>query len=342
MSSDHPIESIEVAEPSVHHVQVDPEDDPWGGLMGDGGYPTDVDSYATSLSSSVLDYKWLNGRRFHAYKEGSYKFPNDEREQSRLDMMHCIFKLAMGGELFLAPVDVEQPLRVLDIGTGTGIWALEVGDQFPNIKMIIGNDLSPIQPDLVPPNVVFEVDDVEAEWPPREQFDLIHARYMCGSIKDWPKLFRQAYEQTRDGGWIEFQEFHLVNYSQDGTLTEDNNVNKFYKLLAEACDRMGRPVTVGAELPDYAAAAGFRNIHHRVYPLPLGPWPMNKRMKETGALNMIQFLEGLEAFSVATFTHILGWSPEAVQLFLAEVRADAMRKDVHMMHNFHVVYAQKL
>ena len=55
-------------------------------------------------------------------------------------------------------------------------------------------------------------------------------------------------------------------------------MNKFYELLAEACERMGRPVTVGTELVNYAAAAGFRNIHHRVYPLPLGPWAMDRRL----------------------------------------------------------------
>ncbi|KAK1146255.1 hypothetical protein N8T08_003345 [Aspergillus melleus] len=156
MSSSHQIEHIEVEEPPVHYVLVDTEDDAY--LMGEGGYPTDL-------------------------------------EHSRLDMMHCMFKLTMSGQLFLAPVEVEQPLRVLDIGTGAGIWAVEVGDQYPNIKMVLGSDLSPIQPDLVPPpNVVFEVDDVEAEWPPRRPFDLIHARYMCGSIQDWPKLFHQAYQ----------------------------------------------------------------------------------------------------------------------------------------------------
>ncbi|PYI06966.1 S-adenosyl-L-methionine-dependent methyltransferase [Aspergillus sclerotiicarbonarius CBS 121057] len=326
---------------SVHHVLVDPEDD-LPDLVDDAGYPSDAESYATSLGSSILDYKWFNGRRFHAYNEGSYKFPNDEREQYRLEIMHSMFKLAMGDKLFLAPVQVGQPLRVLDIGTGTGTWAIEVADRYPNIKLIVGNDLSPIQPDLVPPNVVFEVDDVEEEWPPRQPFDLIHVRYMCGSIQDWPKLFQQAYEQTRIGGWVEFQEFNLVNYSQDGSLTPDNNVDRFYRLLREACDLMGRPVTVGTNLSRYATAAGFHNVHHHVYPLPLGTWPLGRRLKDTGALNMLQFLEGLEAFSVATFTEILGWSPEAVQLFLADVRADAMRRDVHMMHNFHVVYAQKL
>lgn len=55
-----------------------------------------------------------------------YKFPNDEPEQDRLDMFHHIFKIVLGGRLFLTPLR-EGPLRVLDIGTGTGIWAIEFG-----------------------------------------------------------------------------------------------------------------------------------------------------------------------------------------------------------------------
>ncbi|PWY95907.1 S-adenosyl-L-methionine-dependent methyltransferase [Aspergillus sclerotioniger CBS 115572] len=338
MSSSNPTEG---QSPAVEHVEVDPEDDV-PNEVEDGGYSTDIESYTTSLSASVFDYKWINGRRFHAYREGSYKFPNDEREQDRLDMIHYVFKTAMDGKLFLAPVNVEQPLQVLDLGTGTGIWALEVGDQYPDIKSILGNDLSPIQPTMVPPNVSFEVDDIESEWPPRQPFDLIHGRYLCGSIQDWPKLFKQAYEQTRIGGWIEFQDFHLITYSQDGTLTPDNKIYKWFEYLREACDIMGRPATVGAKLPEYAAAAGFSNIHHRIYPLPLGSWPKEQRLKEAGALNILQFLEGIEACSVATFTHVLGWSLEAVEVFLAEVRADALKKGAHLMQDFHVVYAQRL
>lgn len=48
---------------------------------------------------------------------------------------------------------------------------------------------------------------------------------------------------------------------------------------------------------------------------------------------MLQFLEGLEAFSVSTFTNVLGWSIEEVQVFLALVRKDAKDRSVHMMHN---------
>ncbi|KAL4916008.1 S-adenosyl-L-methionine-dependent methyltransferase [Aspergillus aurantiobrunneus] len=306
----------------------------------DETYKSEIESYATSLASSVMDYNWQYGRRYHAYKEGSYAFPNDEREQDRLDMFHHMFKLILGDRLFLAPIE-EGPLRVLDIGTGTGIWAVEFADEFPSSEEVLGNDLSPIQSPWVPPNVVFEVDDAEEEWPDRQPFDFIHSRYMCGSIENWPRLAQQAYDQLKPGGWIEFQEFHLVNYSEDGSLKEGNNLNRFYELLREACDKIHRPVTIGKDLKGIVRDTGFVNIHHKVFQLPLGTWPREKRMKDIGALNMYQLLEGLDAFSAATFTNILGWTFEEVQVFLTMVRQDAKDRGVHMMHDFHVVYAQK-
>lgn len=46
----------------------------------------------------------------------------------------------------------------------------------------------------LPPNVTFEIDDVESEWQFSRPFDFIHARYMAGAIADWPKLMHQCYE----------------------------------------------------------------------------------------------------------------------------------------------------
>lgn len=55
-------------------------------------------------------------------------------------------------------------------------------------------DLSPIQPNWVPPNVSFIVDDAEAPWVhPPNTFDFIHIRHLTSSIKDWAKLLSQAY-----------------------------------------------------------------------------------------------------------------------------------------------------
>ena len=46
----------------------------------------------------------------------------------------------------------------------------------------------------VPPNVRFEIDDVEAEWTYHQYFDFIHCRFMAPAIRDWPRLVRQCFE----------------------------------------------------------------------------------------------------------------------------------------------------
>lgn len=45
----------------------------------------------------------------------------------------------------------------------------------------------------VPPNVKFEVDDVESPWISKK-FDFIFCRAMAGAIQDWPKLVRSMFE----------------------------------------------------------------------------------------------------------------------------------------------------
>jgi ubiquinone/menaquinone biosynthesis C-methylase UbiE len=66
-------------------------------------------------------------------------------ELDRMDFEHHIFKLLLDGRLHLNPL--EHPQRILDLGTGTGIWAIEMADQYPSAS-IIGTDLSPVQPSL--------------------------------------------------------------------------------------------------------------------------------------------------------------------------------------------------
>lgn len=77
------------------------------------------------------------------------------------DLQHQLWPITLLDELVLAPI--KTPQNVLDIGTGTGIWTIELGIHFYPIKTfeahltlianrnpsatVIGSDLSPIQPD---------------------------------------------------------------------------------------------------------------------------------------------------------------------------------------------------
>lgn len=46
----------------------------------------------------------------------------------------------------------------------------------------------------VPPNVRFEIDDIEEPWTFSQPFDYIHSRTMTGSIADWKRYIQRCYE----------------------------------------------------------------------------------------------------------------------------------------------------
>jgi hypothetical protein len=49
----------------------------------DEDYHSGGESSTASLASTIFAYEYENGRRYHAYKAGTYAIPNDETEQER-------------------------------------------------------------------------------------------------------------------------------------------------------------------------------------------------------------------------------------------------------------------
>ncbi|OHE95153.1 methyltransferase [Colletotrichum orchidophilum] len=301
-----------------------------------------ISSYTASLASSAVDYPTEFGRRYHAFRPGAYFLPNDDKEMARLDMSHNLTLEMLGHRLYLAPLEKENVHKILDIGTGTGIWAMEMGDLFPNAE-VYGNDLSPIQPEWVPPNVKFEIDDVESEWIGDRKYDFIFCRYMIGSIADYPKLIKNVYDNLNPGGWAEFTDMSGKYYSADGTLKEEHATFKWNSMLMDTLASTGRDCRPGPQLEGWVReAANFENVTHKKFILPIGPWPKDPHYRELGLGNLAQILEGLDGFSMRVICGLLGWTKVEAEVLLAEVRKEL--KTVHKFHaqfDIHSVVAQK-
>ncbi|GAW25906.1 putative methyltransferase domain-containing protein [Rosellinia necatrix] len=171
-----------------------------GGVDDEGEFsPSDYDddsmTDSSSMGSSIYQHSFQNGRRYHKYRHGKYPIPNDEHEQNREDMLHAMMLEGTNGRRFFAPIS-SNPLKILDLGTGTGIWAIEMADMYPSAD-VLGTDLSPIQPSWIPANCRFIVDDVEDTWENGSDWDFIHLRNMLPILRDPLALLRNAFENLR-------------------------------------------------------------------------------------------------------------------------------------------------
>ncbi|KAK3354200.1 S-adenosyl-L-methionine-dependent methyltransferase [Neurospora tetraspora] len=311
-------------------------------MASDAGYESDANTTcSTSLAESIRDYVYENGRRYHRFREGRYNFPNDDVEQQREDMKHAMVKM-LCGRLYYAPIG-NHPQEILDIGTGTGLWCIEMGDIFESAN-ILGVDLSPIQPEWVPPNVRFMVDDVESPWlHPRNYFDYIHARHTVMGIKDWPRLMRRTLEHLRPGGWFEMQEVVHFPVSMTGPMPADHPMAQYWALVHEGLAALGVDfhAAAGGNLAQMMREAGFVNVTERILQIPIGTWPKNKVLKTVGLYWRTILLDGIQAIALGPLTRGLRWSREQVEMFLIQVRRAYHDNSALLYMPLHIIYGQK-
>ncbi|EFR03995.1 UMTA [Nannizzia gypsea CBS 118893] len=287
-------------------------------------------SDTTSIKTDICAYRFENGRRYHAYKDGAYWGPNDDRQNEQLDIAHHMFSLLLNGKLLLAPID-ENIQTVLDLGTGTGIVCVssDFADEYPSAE-VIGTDLSPIQPAFVPPNLRFEIDDASEDWTfPENHFDLIHIRALYGAISDWPKLYSQALRHLRPGAWFDQIEMSIEFRSDDGTVTEDHVLAVWSRTFIEAGERIGKTFRIADLAKKYMDDAGFENVVETRLKLPVGGWGKDKQIKRLGQWNLLHCEEGIEGWAMALLTRVMQWTYEDVQIFLAKMRAGLRDPKTH-------------
>ncbi|KIH93385.1 hypothetical protein SPBR_04152 [Sporothrix brasiliensis 5110] len=297
----------------------------------------DAPSSTQSVRSSIYEFVEENGRTFHKYKQGKYFMPNDKSEQERLDLQHAIFVLLLKGQLARAPI--EDPQRVLDVGTGTGIWAIEFAQAHPAAQ-VIGTDLSPIQPDFVPPNCRFEIDDAEDDWTYASPFDFVHLRLLWHSFHDPRRILQSAYDHLRPGGYVEWQDYMSRFRAVDDSL-QGSALTRLDTLYAAAGRRLGRDMLVTPKLAGMMRDVGFVDVVEERYALPGNPWPKGRAAKTLGLWQMTNFLDGMQAITMTVLTRGLGMTPAEVELLLMDVRKDVQNTNVHFYIPVYVMYGRK-
>lgn len=295
-----------------------------------------------SWSNKIYEYRKLHGRTFQVSNPTEYYAPHDDQQDKALDINHHMISLILGGKLFLAPLD-KDPGKVLDIGTGTGIWAIDMAEQFHN-STVIGTDISSISSNRVPANCEFQVEDAQLDWPrPENDFDFIHVRHMEGCIDSWPALYQRAFKHLKPGGWFEHTGFDIQTRSESPLVGPDHIYHKWAGFFFEAGDRIGKtfkyPQNDGMKKD--MEAAGFVDIVQKKWSIPIGEWSSDPLLKEVGMYSGLFVKQSLEGWAGFLFKEVLQWENDDIETCIDNMRRELNNLETTPYFDMYVCYGRK-
>ncbi|KAK1498024.1 methyltransferase [Colletotrichum paranaense] len=214
------------------------------------------------------------------------------------------------------------------------------GEAHPEAE-VVGVDLSPVQPGFTPPNVHYEIDDLEEEWSFSRKFDYVHCMMMTGAFRDWQNFHQQAFDNLNPGGWFEIQDIDFPMRCDDETIPPDCDLGRWNELMMEAGQRSGFLLDTCGRAAEMMASVGFVDIVRIQFKWPINQWPRDVKHKTLGVWTEANFSVGLESMTLALFTRFMGWRKEEVWDFSANVIAEWRDVRRHGYFDVYVTYGRK-
>jgi SAM-dependent methyltransferase len=257
-------------------------------------------------------------------------------EINRLDFQHFLLRAGLRGN---DDAPLNRLASILDVGCGSGRWAMEVASLFPQAN-VVGLDLVPPPEDartlgqgldLRPPNYAFTPGNILEGLPFADQtFDFVHQRLLITAIpKDrWPSVIQELARVTRSGGWVELAECGVLEEAGPGasgmwnswiTFTAKRNVD----------------FTPGHTIGQMLGAGGLSNVDQRVLYFPMGDW--GGRIGRASATDCLAVGSALRAGVVGQ--SIL--SEQQYDALYARAQQEFAQRNGRGMLPFYVAYGQR-
>lgn len=286
---------------------------------------TEKQAFFANMPQLEDPFRVVDGRRL--LKNELYMLPKDMGEVSRLDFQHYLQRHIFQGN-YLAPL---QDLRtILDVGSGTGRWCVEMATTFPNAR-VVGCDIAdtPVDQMQVAPNCQFVMGNVLQGLPfPTGSFDFVHQRALVMAIptRAWRQDVQELVRLTRAGGWVEMAEGTGVLH-QGGKWSDQLTSQVIAVSRLRGIDPSQVP-----SLAQYMQEAGLINVQARAIAVPLGNWGGRiGMMMSTNIASAAQALKPLVVqqgnLSAEQFEHII-------------VKAQQEWEMLHTSVPFYIAYGQ--
>lgn len=235
------------------------------------------------------------------------------KELERLDALHEGVTGFLGGRLTFA--ELGNPKRILEVGAGSGAWAVHAANDYPNAE-VIAIDISPLPERALPKNLRFLQMDVCQTLPfDDESFDVVHARFVLMHLPHFRDTLARISALIKPGGHLILEEIDARTYSEHQETPEA--VEFFYNRLYDWVASKGETYDVGSQLQPCVSNLGmFMDVTTKVLVVPFSPgWDgpaevgsLGNTMKQSllkSSSVLVKVVPGLTEESVAKFKRAL-------------------------------------
>ncbi|KAJ8474762.1 hypothetical protein ONZ51_g7009 [Trametes cubensis] len=267
-------------------------DEPYFDQSDDDGTSSDVSDDVVEVRSDEIPqyFEEREGRLFHSHGSSPYPLPVDADEQQRQNGLNRLLRRLIGDSSvgpvreLLAFATGEQR-RVVDLGTGTGQWVLDMAREFPHVRFY-GVDIVPIATRYPPHNVIFEIHDIMEPFRYASRtIDMVHARSISMAIRDYRALLQEVGRILRRGGLFVSCEWSRVPAMADGSdiALRAPRVHAFFTAVRETLRMSLGIASVAQQIPRLLEESRlFTNIEAKRFHAPIGDWPTDPEMKAMG------------------------------------------------------------
>ncbi|KAK0311852.1 hypothetical protein LTR01_002766 [Friedmanniomyces endolithicus] len=248
-------------------------------------------------------------------------------------MHNAWYNVALDNRLHLATLRPGR-LRILDIGYGTGIWAVEMKKLYPDSEITaidIGNDHPTVDEDgyQVHHGVDWRpgVDFMQDDWGLKDgSFDFIHAG-MLHSFVEALETGKTSSAESLVSGQAEFLELHWTPRCDVATSPSSSDVSRWWHAMQIASTSIGKPLDYPADIEAIIQRAGCTVLNHRVIDVQTAEDLFNLNADDpqiciTHWYRIFMFTPAyktLNGMSMALLTRQLGWTPADVAALVVRV-----------------------
>ncbi|KAG8988747.1 hypothetical protein FRB94_002482 [Tulasnella sp. JGI-2019a] len=309
-------------------------------------------SSTSTVNSDRADafFRTVCGRELNTMNT-AYVLPADDAEVKRLEQEHRLLKFVLNanyvgniGETLASSKATEK--RIIDCGTGSGLWCIEVAEEFPKAA-VIGVDLAPIQPREVPPNCSFELFDLDGQQLPYPDcyFDVIHVRSVYTGIRNYPLFLRECARVLRKNGLIILAEADSTPLTDNKRVMSPENApgwtalwNEYRRGLTNNGFDITIPTRLRALLQEITCLKD--NIIAQEALVPIGFWPKDQTLLTIGQLSWMNQDNLLPAL-IPHLVTVNGLSEAQAQKLVELAQKDLYFPQIRPFVCWHFAYARK-